>query len=75
MNIKSFFSIFLLLGHIGLLAQTTGIIRGNLKDKNTQETIIGGTVIIEQRILMVIIGFLYSLARIMLRLSILDILL
>jgi len=47
MNIKSFFSIFLLLGHIGLLAQTTGIIRGNLKDKNTQETIIGGTVIIE----------------------------
>ncbi len=32
---------------VTLSAQNTGIIRGQLKDKNTQEVIIGGTVVIE----------------------------
>jgi len=39
-------SIFIALS-LSTLAQTNGIIRGNIKDKNTQELIIGATIIIE----------------------------
>lgn len=47
MQLKSILTITIILLHLGVIAQTTGIIRGNLKDKNTQETIIGGRVIVE----------------------------
>ena len=40
----SFFIIFL---HLFSFGQSKGIILGNLKDKNTQETIFPGTIIVE----------------------------
>ena len=47
MSFKNILFSLLIFVSLTLSAQNTGIIRGQLKDKNTQEVIIGGTVVIE----------------------------
>ncbi len=47
MRYTSILTLTLLLSSILSIAQTKGVIRGNIRDKNTQETIIGGRVVIE----------------------------
>ncbi len=47
MQLKFLFFFSVLFIHFNSIAQTTGVIRGNVKDKNTEETIIGATVSID----------------------------
>jgi outer membrane receptor for ferrienterochelin and colicin len=47
MQLKFLFFFSVLFIHFNCIAQTTGVIRGNVKDKNTEETIIGATVSID----------------------------
>jgi len=47
MTINNFILFLLLACSVTIAAQNTGIIRGNIKDKNTQETIIGASISID----------------------------